>query len=412
MKSPLLAITLLLVSVPALCSTTESTFVNNIVGGSESLNQQQWPSVVSLKYKSYIYGDSHFCGGSLIAPQWVITAAHCMYNDSDQKIQASLISATVGEYELSSQPITLATNIEQIFTHPDYDPKDREKEDSDIALLKLSKPVTNITLPLASLSQTVSWIDLGIPATVIGWGSTVAVTVDGSDIVDPAYPDVLREVVVPINSDQQCFESLGSTYTENMLCAGEPDGGKDSCQGDSGGPLMVYSNTGWQQVGIVSWGYGCAAPGYPGVYTRIGAFSDWIHMVTSTFWVTTNSTFYTSSIGDSDIQLISVENNTASTAYFTYNFTGSDSFTFDASECSSIDAYSSCQFSVTYTPSEERLQSAVITVSSTIDSSIPQQSSLVGSVVSEEEVQRSSGSMGLWVFLLLPLIAVRRILCH
>ncbi len=396
----LLSLSLLAVSLPTQALTEDQTISTRIVGGIESA-PTQWQSIVSVKYKGY--KNTHFCGGSLIAEQWVLTAAHCMF-ENGLPLSASELVATVGEYDLNSSPVTPSTNIEQIFTHPDYDPS---KQENDIALLKLSEPVTNDSVTIVSLLSTASLVAQQRPATVMGWGSTIGY--DPDQIVDPYYPDLLREVEVPLNTDQQCASSLGSSYTNVMICAGLPEGGKDSCQGDSGGPLMVNTNYGWQQLGLVSWGYGCASAGSPGVYTRIALFADWIESITSTFSITASTNFLTTSVDSSDSKQITVDNNSDSVTSFTYEIAGSDYFSFDASDCTTIDAHSSCQFPVTYAPLDLNLHKATITVSSSIAGSAAQESKLSGvPFILDDVVSSSSGSLGFYIWLLVPLVFVRR----
>jgi len=393
----LLATALLAVSLPALATTAEPTISTRIVGGTQS-SSEQWPSVVSIKYKAY--KDGHFCGGSLISEQWVLTAAHCMFDGQNLPLNAYEIVATVGEYDLNSSPLTPSTNISQIYTHPDYDPT---SVNNDIALLKLSSPVSNSTISLINLDDTAYLIAQQNPATVIGWGSTIAY--DPDQIVTPEYPDILREVEVPLNTDQQCSDSLGSIYTKQMICAGNiEEGGVDACQGDSGGPLMVERNYGWQQLGIVSWGAGCASVGSPGVYTRVAVFDDWIGSLTRTFWITSVTQFLSTSVDSSSVKQIKVDNNSDSSASFTYSIAGSEYFSFDASLCSTIAAHNSCQFPVTYAPLDNNIHSATITVSSTIAGTEIHKSELYGVPL---VLSRSSGSLGFSVFLLIPLILVR-----
>ncbi len=264
----ILSMTLLASPLSLRAEIETQTISTRIVGGEES-TPEAWPSMVSIKDTLHNY---HFCGGSLIAQQWIVTAAHCMYDSDGNKLEAGEITATVGEYDLGSWPTTPPTEIELVLVHKDYDPN---TQINDIALLKLAVPVSNESMPIASLSSTNNWIAQQAPATVIGWGSTVAYKPD--ETVTPDYPNLLNEVELQLKTDQQCTNSLGTSYSSEMICAGESGGGKDACQGDSGGPLMVNSNNGWQQIGLVSWGVGCASADYPGVYTRLALYENWIH---------------------------------------------------------------------------------------------------------------------------------------
>uniref|UniRef100_A0A7N8Y7F0 Peptidase S1 domain-containing protein n=1 Tax=Mastacembelus armatus TaxID=205130 RepID=A0A7N8Y7F0_9TELE len=97
----------------------------------------------------------------------------------------------------------------------------------------------------------------------------------GAEVSLPS-PGTLQEVSIPIVSNTRCNAAYGS-ITSNMMCAGLTQGGKDSCQGDSGGPLVSKNNTVWVQAGVVSFGYGCAKPNYPGVYTRVSQYENWIN---------------------------------------------------------------------------------------------------------------------------------------
>jgi secreted trypsin-like serine protease len=121
-------------------------------------------------------------------------------------------------------------------------------------------------------------VNAGILATVTGWGTRS----EGA----PDYPDELYEVQVPIVDQSTCefvYGSIGDDITGNMLCAGLPQGGKDSCYGDSGGPLIVPDGSGgFKLAGIVSWGEGCAQPGFPGVYTRVANFVEWVALQQAT----------------------------------------------------------------------------------------------------------------------------------
>jgi len=142
---------------------------------------------------------------------------------------------------------------------------------NDISLIILSEPL-DLSVPSAqpiALPTQNQQTPAGTPLVVSGWGTTRS----GGSISDE-----LRRVTVPAVSDDDCNSSYGAgSIYASMICAGVPEGGVDSCQGDSGGPL--FTENPFTLVGIVSWGYGCAVAGYPGVYTEVSYFVNWIEAV-------------------------------------------------------------------------------------------------------------------------------------
>uniref|UniRef100_A0A3B5LRP3 Peptidase S1 domain-containing protein n=1 Tax=Xiphophorus couchianus TaxID=32473 RepID=A0A3B5LRP3_9TELE len=230
-----------------------------IVGGQDA-SPGRWPWQVSIQTNN-----SHFCGGSLITDQWVLTAAHYSLHCGEPAAADSQVH--LGAYNLSqSNPNEEIRGIALSVVHLDYD---RYTYNNDIALLKLSARVnfTDYIQPVCLASHNSTFHE-GTHSWVTGFG----------DLGNRIFPDILQEVEIPIigNNKCSCYNQGFATITENMMCAGLDQGGKDSCQGDSGGPLVTYNSLVWVQGGVVSFGYGCAIPMKPGVYSRVSNYQEWI----------------------------------------------------------------------------------------------------------------------------------------
>jgi secreted trypsin-like serine protease len=233
-----------------------------IINGTRAISGN-WPWMAAIIYSGHSAANNR-CGGTLIHSSWILTAAHCTDGETINSIKVML-----GEHDLRKDEKGELIGIKQIIKHPDYVKSDNPT--ADIALLQLEKPYTqSAVLRMAERFSDIT--QLGAFATVIGWGKT-------DTNVNTSFSSVLRQAAVPIVSNEVCNakQSYDGDVKESMLCAGFEEGGTDGCQGDSGGPLVIKTNGVWQQVGIMSWGKGCALPHYYGVYTRVSSFQAFVN---------------------------------------------------------------------------------------------------------------------------------------
>ncbi len=234
----------------------EST-TREIVGGTNTtIGANPWQ--VSLQTSSGF----HFCGGSVLNENWILTAQHCVESSAPNRVVA-------GSTKISTSSSGQIRSVAQVVKYPGYVDPSRGK---DVALLRLSSPLdlsgANVkAIPIVTAADAAAgYTDPGDVSRVTGWGTLSS---GGSS------PDTLQTVDVNILSNASAQSSYPSeTITADQLAAAAP--GKDSCQGDSGGPLTVLKGSTRVLAGVVSWGYGCADPRYPGMYARVSSFDSWI----------------------------------------------------------------------------------------------------------------------------------------
>ena len=314
------------------------------------------------------------CGASFLGDRWVLTAAHCV----DTK-NANLLKMNIGEYDLSDGAEN-AIDIVNIYIHPQYDADDFS---NDIAIIELVSSVDVVGVKIADPDVTDQYAIENSLATIAGWGGRTGYAPNEGPTSD--FPDILNKVDLRLTTNAQCREELGKSFgisadnvsvSDVMICAAIPEGGRGACQGDSGGPLVVNTSSGVQQVGIVSWGFGCAAAGYPGVYTRVSEFKDWISTITDGIAVTQRHNFGFGLEGEVQTTELTVSNNSELNVGLNFAFSDSSHFTLDASNCATLDAGNSCQLSVSYLSSFANDVSAELIIT-TDDAQIKSSSAIV-----------------------------------
>lgn len=257
----------------AVAEIGETMRAEAIVGGSES-----WPA--SWPWAVAIFEQGNFaCGGALVSPTCVVTAAHCF---DSMTPNAGDFNVRLGDHNLRNVgpgEDPEEQTVARIVMHPEFHVN---HSDHDLALLRLNSPVlrTTICLPPKRMSKNNF---VGRYSVVAGWGTTKY----DPDSNEP-FSSVLQEIPVPIKPTAFCEKHYNHVtdywraFTKGLeekrfMCAGYDKGGKDACLGDSGGPLMAELSPGiWSIIGVVCIGYGCGMAEFPGIYTRVTEYQDWI----------------------------------------------------------------------------------------------------------------------------------------
>ncbi|XP_042900195.1 proclotting enzyme [Parasteatoda tepidariorum] len=257
--------------LPARCGISNATDTR-VVGGREA-DPGSWPwmAVVFVEKRNGVMSPD--CGGALVTNRHVVTAAHCVVTGrSSTTMSPRQLSIRLGAHNVASSndPSAIEVGVDGVRRHERFDPRTYR---NDIAVIRLNRavPFTSRVSPICLPYDSLRGEDLtGRKGTVIGFGTTA---------FNGPSSDVLMQATFDIQSQEVCKKAYERevNITSVYMCAGVDTGEKDSCQGDSGGPLMSVGKDGnYYLVGVVSFGKLCGQPGYPGVYTRVTEFLDWL----------------------------------------------------------------------------------------------------------------------------------------
>jgi trypsin len=242
-----------------------------VVGGT-AVPEGQLPYVANVRIMG-AFG----CTGTLIAPQWVLTAGHC--GSATGSLTRGMVPSPIA-WPPSAYEVVLGSvwadghggdrhAVAQVVVEPDY--LVTNGVGNDVTLMKLDSPAVVAPMKIAAVGERASW-QPGKPGTIAGFGATSG---DASEM-----PDRMQSARVPITTDDYCAHAYDGAGFEprTMVCAGYPEGGTDTCEGDSGGPLLAAVHGGLRLAGATSFGAGCAEPGKPGVYARLaeGPIREWL----------------------------------------------------------------------------------------------------------------------------------------
>ena len=253
----------------AVAIINERPLMARILGGGDA-SPGEYPSMVALVSPGFASLDRRlFCGATVVAERWVMTAAHCVFDAFGQVLDPEFVRAVVGINDLRLETPDTEYRVMRIIVHPDYD-LTRELPPSDIALLELESA---IAAPKATLFTGDTENHTGTLGFIAGWGA-----IEFPDAANAVFPTALQDAAVPLIANSVCNapESYDGLIEDEHLCAGFVDGEVDACAGDSGGPLFISVDGEQLQAGITSFGIGCGLPLFYGIYTNVSHFIPWL----------------------------------------------------------------------------------------------------------------------------------------
>lgn len=266
------------------CGERTERRANKIVGGSFTpIESHPWVAAIFHQRSGFL------CGGSLIAPCWVLTAAHCFVDGEATKTRH--LSVYLGKTAINETDADRQQNftVEKLIIHQEYNDYNYN---NDIALLKIKSSHGGCAVRSASartvcLPPAHTQLPAGFQCSIAGFG------LEKYSAVGNRYSQYLKETEVKLLSKSDCTRTsqYGDRLTENMICAASPDWSTDACKGDSGGPMVCEASGRMFLFGVVSWGEGCAKRNKPGVYTRVTNYNKWIAVETGLPEITKGSIY-------------------------------------------------------------------------------------------------------------------------
>ncbi|XP_068123455.1 transmembrane protease serine 12 [Hyperolius riggenbachi] len=248
------------------------TLGSRIIGGRDAL-PGAWPWQASLQYFITGRGYKHWCGGTLIDDTWVMTAAHCVMERRNPRMWRAVfgVNSIPG-----SSTMRIISAVIGMRVHANFN---KVTMNNDVALMRLASSIkyTDYIQPICLATQELH-VDNMTQCFITGWGTTAPGGITSN---------TLQEAEIDIIPSSVCNRRgwYNGMISDNMICAGYEEGGIDTCQGDSGGPLMCYipETSRFFQIGITSFGYGCAEAQHPGVYTRVANYGNWMYTQMTSF---------------------------------------------------------------------------------------------------------------------------------
>ncbi|XP_030828965.1 uncharacterized protein LOC593350 [Strongylocentrotus purpuratus] len=265
------------IAEPSIDWSSSVNAANGRVVGGTTANHGSAPFMVRIREKrtdKVVDPWTFICGATLLDQRWILTAAHCMFDKHENLIRKENMDLFFGDYDSKfTEETEKSRQPAEMIVHEDFD---KTNYDNDIALIRIDPPLWEFTPYIRPICLAPGVLASSIMETdnngrVTGWGQ---------ESVGSSTSRFMKEVELPIVDRQTCEDSIDEDegeFTDNMFCAGYDSGKKDSCEGDSGGPFAFRHDDGrWYQLGIVSWGVGCAKVGEYGFYTSVSRYLHWL----------------------------------------------------------------------------------------------------------------------------------------